>query len=354
MKSAALVAVLLLTTACGGGEDDSAMDAGPVSGDVAPAPDRCADVVCDANASLCSSNVCDPLTGQCVPTPSNEGTSCDDGVYCNGLDVCLGGECVLGTPPSIDDGVECTADSCDEDAQTIRHQPSDVSCDDGDACNGVEHCDLVSGCVSESPEGCDDGVLCNGAEICDPELGCSSGPVAGLDDGIECTVDTCDEGSQHITHVADDALCSDDDVCTTQFCDSDSDCQVVEVMECDDGVFCNGSEICDPADGCGSGLAPNLDDGVECTLDSCDEGSDQVLHVPDDASCGNGLFCDGVEKCESAGCVAGSAPDSDDGIACTLDSCDETSDVLTHLPVDAACAAGEVCDPMKGCVPDEM
>jgi hypothetical protein len=47
--------------------------------------------------------------------------------------------------------------------------------------------------------------------------------------------------------------------------------------DCDDGVHCNGREQCEPgakgADGrgCVVGTAVQCDDGIECTLDSCDE-----------------------------------------------------------------------------------
>ncbi|HJL30470.1 MAG TPA: hypothetical protein RMI62_15440, partial [Polyangiaceae bacterium LLY-WYZ-15_(1-7)] len=51
--------------------------------------------------------------------------------------------------------------------------------------------------------------------------------------------------------------------------------------ECDDGVLCNGLEVC-TAEGCVT-LPPDCDDGDECTEDRCDPGLDECVHVPVDA-----------------------------------------------------------------------
>ncbi len=79
--------------------------------------------------------------------------------------------------------------------------------------------------------------------------------------------------------------------------------------ECSDGVFCNGAETCDAQGQCQPGTPPACDDGVDCTIDSCNAGSDSCEHVPDDGSCDNGVFCDGAETCDALlGCQAGSNP----------------------------------------------
>jgi streptogramin lyase len=49
---------------------------------------------------------------------------------------------------------------------------------------------------------------------------------------------------------------------------------------CDDGVFCNGEEECDPRTAsCLPGDPPDCDDGEECTVDRCDPGADECSHV---------------------------------------------------------------------------
>lgn len=52
------------------------------------------------------------------------------------------------------------------------------------------------------------------------------------------------------------------------------------------------------------------------------------------ADCSDGLFCNGVELCVANGCQPGSPPVVDDGSACTVDSCDEVSDIIRHIPID--------------------
>jgi hypothetical protein len=61
---------------------------------------------------------------------------------------------------------------------------------------------------------------------------------------------------------------------------------------CDNGLFCDGVETCDEL-GCQAGTAPNCDDGVACTDDSCNEGTDSCDNTRNDDNCANGHFCDG-------------------------------------------------------------
>ncbi len=46
-----------------------------------------------------------------------------------------------------DDGIDCTIDRCDPDANRCVHTPDDVRCDNGRACDGLETCDTALGCV---------------------------------------------------------------------------------------------------------------------------------------------------------------------------------------------------------------
>ena len=71
----------------------------------------------------------------------------DDGLFCNGLETCdaqVG--CQIIPPPNCDDGVACTADSCDEGANGCAHAFNHTACDDGDECTSDE-C-TSSGCVN--------------------------------------------------------------------------------------------------------------------------------------------------------------------------------------------------------------
>ena len=119
-------------------------------------------------------------------------TECDDGAFCTGLERCLSGSCVAGSPIDCNDGVSCTEDSCNEAAKACSHVASDLACDDGQVCNGSEFCDRSLGCQSGAPLSCNDGDACT-ADSCDPALGCRHTTI-GCDDDDACTTDACSAG----------------------------------------------------------------------------------------------------------------------------------------------------------------
>jgi len=86
------------------------------------------------------------------------------------------------------------------------------------------------------------------------------------------------------------------------FCTSDT--------ECNDGLFCNGIETCDSSTGsCLSGVSSIADDGVACTVDICDEVTDSIINVPDDSICNDGSFCTGIDICDATlGCQSAGDP----------------------------------------------
>jgi hypothetical protein len=59
-------------------------------------------------------------------------------------------DCQAGTAPSIDDGVACTDDNCDEDTDRIVHTPNNGNCDNILYCDGAETCDAVNDCQAGS------------------------------------------------------------------------------------------------------------------------------------------------------------------------------------------------------------
>ncbi len=92
---------------------------------------------------------------------------------------------------------------------------------------------------------------------------------------------------------------------------------------CDNGLFCDGSETCDAVADCQAGTAPVEDDLVGCTVESCNEATDSIDHTATDGLCDDALFCNGSETCDVLlDCQLGTAPSADDGVACTDDICD--------------------------------
>jgi len=148
-----------------------------------------------------------------------------------------------------------------------------------------------------------------------------------------------------------------------EVCDGvDSDCDgQTDEGTCDDGVSCT-MDSCNAAAGqCVQTPMPELcDDANECTEDHCDgrlgcvheprpgHPCDDGSHCTDDDTC-RGATCEGVAR---PGCCAANE-DCDDGNECTLEACDTATgacvferDRMEGLPCDAdgdGCTVGDQC-----------
>jgi len=364
------------------------------------------------DAIACTTDTCDEVADDCAHTADN--SVCDDTLYCNGDELCIVGlGCEDGVAPSCGDGVDCTTDSCNETTDACDHATDDASCDNGDYCDGSEVCDATLdcrpgtapdcsdgvGCTTDdcnestnscthapSTPTCDDGLYCNGDETCDPVLDCQDGTPPECGDAIACTIDSCNEATDSCNNTPDDSECDDSSFCTgVETCVAGIGCAVGVVPDCDDGVrctddscdagtdacsnvtndavcddgaYCNGEETCDAVNDCQDGGAPDCTDGVSCTVDSCNEDTDECDNDPFDALCDDGAHCNGDETCDAVNdCQDGTSPDCADGVDCTTDSCNETTDSCDNVPDNAPCSDGdfctgvEICDPVEDCEP---
>lgn len=95
------------------------------------------------------------------------------------------------------------------------------------------------------------------------------------------------------------------------------------------------------------------DDGIECTFDACDKALLRCRFTPDDSTCQNAFYCDGVERCSTKlGCTVGEPVGCSDPSPCTVDVCDEETDTCKQSPRDADfdgdpdghCPNGHDCD----------
>ncbi len=224
-----------------------------------------------------------------------------------------------------------------------------------------------------SDEGCSDGLACDGEDFCDmTTMLCAVRPHAGCDDGIACTADSCGDPSGDCTHAPMDSLCAPMETCdpttgcvTPPACSGDA--------ECDNGNFCDGAETCDPAVGCRSGSAPSCDDGVVCTVDSCDPAAGSggaCVHIPTDVDrdgyvalgCMGGDDCDdgasavhpgATETCDGTDENCSGAADDGAGMSCVLGSGAASCTTACGTPGSQSCnsscgfspcvAAAETC-----------
>lgn len=448
---------------------------------------------CDATTSECQCVAgYEDVGGDCLPIVCSADSDCDDGLACNGAEVCdtsarrclssaavacdanaqceePSGDCVC-APGSVDHGQGCVPTACE----------SDAACDDGNACNGTESCDLTSytcaagtdrvvcttrnsicapdsgdcqcasgyvlgsggdcvrpGCANDAD--CDDGIVCNGAETCNLSTEtCVGGMRIACPNNANCLEDDakvdptaaceCKQGftlSQTGTCVAAARGCTDDDDCSTnrcfgaQTCDTDAGlcvartpcgtralcdplaptddalcacppgyegdptdvCTVISCAsnaDCDDGVFCNGEEICQANGKCmvtgpaflGAHVcnAPHTACDETTQACACTDGFVAVdgLCVPRvcavDTDCDDGMLCNGTERCDLA---ANACVSANDPVACGIHEvcdpkngaclCDATfkRDGETCAPIDCAmhsdCDDGRACNGVERC-----
>lgn len=178
-------------------------------------------LVCE-DGNVCTTDACDPQQG-CTYTDNTN--PCDDGNACTAPDVCQAGTCVgIDTQAAIDcrqgdgnvcngieqcntatgaceaaplvcdDGNPCIAATCHPE-DGCRYTFLNGPCDDGDACTSQGEC--MNGVCLTTPtpvaQSCNDGNACNGVETCDAATGaCMSTDGLDCDDGDPCTVDRCD------------------------------------------------------------------------------------------------------------------------------------------------------------------
>ncbi|MCA9582583.1 MAG: pre-peptidase C-terminal domain-containing protein, partial [Myxococcales bacterium] len=99
----------------------------------------------------------------------------------------------------------------------------------------------------------------------------------------------------------EDADCADNIECTKHQCNDLGYCVITaDVSVCDDGIYCNGVEQCDPEKGCVISTVDACSDGDICTLDECDEAEKKCIYSPRDQDgdgeadwhCDNGTDCD--------------------------------------------------------------
>ena len=294
-------------------------------GSCAPGPA----VDCD-DGNPCTDDSCDE-SGACQHLPND--ILCDDANACTVGDICKGGACTPAAALHCDDDNLCTDDGCDI-ALGCVHGLNVVPCNDGNACTLDDACSGGQ-CQPGEPRNCNDGNPCTD-DSCDPEIAC--------------------------VHIANHAPCSDNNACTVGDTCSENTCLPGDVLPCDDGNVCT-DDSCLPVTGCqyAANAAPCDDenactDGDTCELAACSPG--------EPVSCDDSDFCNGIESCDAdSGCVPGTPPDAGDDIPCTVDTCDEDTDSLVHTIDHALCDDGFYCAPEQApgqtclaqvCTPDAL
>jgi len=224
-------------------------------------------------------------------------SDCDNGLWCDGDEVCINGVCQSGTRDCNDSDI-CTQDICNEDLDACEHPP-------------VTEPPGTEGPVGETT--CDDGI----DNDCD-----------GLTDGADPACVSCQA----------DADCEDNNACTTDTCDTDTSLCVNTPVDdgetCDDGLFCTVGDVC-TGGRCGGTSRDCSSLTNQCNQGICDEDGNQCLAQPanEGQTCDDGLYCTLGETCQAGVCTGDTQRDCQDDDSCTQDRCDETSNSCQHVLV---------------------
>ena len=148
---------------------------------------------------------------------------------------------------------------------------------------------------------CDDQLFCTGTETCIDGTCAAVSACPPAIDGCVTRGFSCDEENDMCIDFADDSLCAEG-----EFCDIyTGDClqiqiQCTEDADCNDGVFCNGTEFCSEGFCVAVSACQPFIDGCVTRGFSCDEENDMCLDFADNSLCNVGQICD----VESGDCVA--------------------------------------------------
>ncbi len=306
-----------------------------------PAPD------CEDN-NVCTDDSCNPSTpGGCVNT--NNSAPCDDSSDCTTNDTCSGGSCAGGPPPSCDDGLFCTADSC-PDANGCQHLSDPDCCEDDSGCTDVDECTVNERCESHlcvsDPRTCNDTNDCTD-DSCNPTTpgGCvftnNSNPCS---DGSECTTGDACSGGSCVGGPAPD--CEDNNVCTDDSCNPSTPGGCVNTNNttpCSDGSECTTDDACSGGS-CVGGPAPDCEDSNVCTDDSCNPSTPGGCeHANNTGPCDDGNGCSVDDTCSGGICHSGGPKDCNDLNLCTDDSCSPPSGDCINMNNAQPCDDGDVC-----------
>ncbi|RLB62904.1 MAG: hypothetical protein DRI90_08015 [Deltaproteobacteria bacterium] len=306
---------------------------------------------------FCSGGQCnytDTANNTALPSQDQTAGDCQE-LRCNGF----GGIQSANIHDPTPDGIECTYDWCSGGANIHPPRPDTTSCSQ----NGGYWCDGNGVCVE-----CNLDTQCNLSDGTCEEDDCSSHSCvivdysnstpapSGYQTTGDCNTRVCDGNGGVNGNVPANDPFNDGNECTADTCNNGTvvNAPVTNGILCTtNGVFCDGVESCQSGSCVGPGNpCPGHDTGPDCD-DSCDEGTDDC--GGDDANgtpCNDGLYCTQTDACNASGSCIGTGnpcPGHDTGPDCD-DSCDESSDDCSDADASGtSCADGFLCTPTDTC-----
>jgi MYXO-CTERM domain-containing protein len=285
-------------------------------------PNPCTGIECNQPPNGCYDSNGSCQTGACIYPLKASGASCEDGNLCTTNDACDGqGACVTGFTVVVDDGNSCTADACDISTGTVSHTAlgNGTSCDDGNLCNGVETCHsgactqgTAVTCTTPPGGGCYEAL----GATCAPSTGiCTYQPTtqgSSCNDGDPCTTsDKCDGNG---ACSGSTKLCSNFNVCadssTSQLnwsgtCDADAGNCVYSQTNKSCPTGCDSTSGLCNADPCEGVVCNTPPDSCHQAQGTCSSGICGYSLKPNGAACDDGQACTASDQCSAAGACEG-------------------------------------------------
>lgn len=331
---------------------DAAMDAtaaeiGPVSLGGCTTDTQCNQLPFGA----CNVGACDLVTGLCKSKGAPDGTACSVDA-CTEKATCQSGSCT-GTAVKCEDKGSCVLAKCDLDLGCLYQSLDGVICDDKNPCTKSEFC--VKGACVGKPIDCNDNDVCT-SDNCDSNGNCQHGGWSKDTKTVVCTPSI----------VLPKDLCNDPGVCDQKVCVTTFKCE--DNNPCSNDLCLNGK--CDHlaivgacpggnADPCVTSVCQQSVNGVDMptcvTKTKCeDKVCNTVTCSPSTGSCiatklESGPCDDGDPCTASTSCIKGQCKGTavvcNDGNPCTTEACTATVGCVATPVADGANA----CDDGSGC-----
>ena len=330
--------------------------------------EMCVDGQCEAQPVDCShldgpcaTGMCSEKDGGCKAVPLENGTACDDGLFCTEGGVCTLGTCETTPRDCSAQGDQCNVGVCDEESDACVQEPvSDgTSCDDGEFCTVSDVC--AAGVCGGAQRDCSAAAdQCNSGACDEVTDSCVPAPLANdtpCDDGLYCTVGESCQAGQCAGGTPRECT-AQGGACRSGVCDETTDSctgdPVPDGTACDNNQFCTVNDVC-VAGTCAAGDPRDCSsaDGV-CRIGQCNEAVNQCIPAPapDGITCDDGAFCTVGNTCSAGSCIG--TPRNCDGVAnsCNTGRCDESADACVQQPVSdgTACPDTLFCTVMEVCV----